>query len=325
MNQTRVVGSSSIASLWSGRDLLSLGACSSDQVRQVLDVADALKREPGAHGQALAGTASVLLFEKPSLRTRVSLEVGIARLGGTAVYLDHKDDRIGAREAIKDYALNLERWVDCIIARTYSHDTLVELAEHARIPVVNALSDLEHPCQALADLMTLREHRGGLDGAHLAYVGDGNNVCHALLLGCALLGVSITVVGPAGYEPDAGVVELARERAAISGSSVTVSADIAAIAGCDAVYCDTWTSMGRGDEAGARLGAFGAYRVDDELMAIAGPDALFMHCLPAKRGVEVTDAVIDGPRSVVYDQAENRMHTQNALLMLVLTQTDGAA
>jgi len=294
MNQTRGVGPSSIASLWHGRDLLSLGACSSDQVLQVLDVADAFKREPGAHTRALEGTASVLLFEKPSLRTRVSLEVGIARLGGTAVYLDHKDDRVGAREAIKDYALNLERWVDCIVARTYLHGTLEELAEHARIPVINALSDLEHPCQALADLMTLREHRGGLEGTHLAYLGDGNNVCHALLIGCALLGVGITVVGPVGYEPDCGVVELARQRAGISGSSVTVSDDIAAIEGCDAVYCDTWTSMGQGDEAGERLAAFEAYQITEELMAIAGADALFMHCLPAKRGVEVTDAVIDG-------------------------------
>lgn len=308
---------------WAGRDLLTLGACSSAQVQSVLDLADTLKRSPGASARALAGTATVLLFEKPSLRTRVSLEVGIARLGGTAVYLDHKDDRIGAREAIRDYALNLERWVDCIVARTFAHSTLDELAQHASVPVVNALSDREHPCQALADLMTLREHRGSLDGAHLAFVGDGNNVCHALLIGCALLGVDMTVVGPAGFEPDESVVALAGRLAGVSGSTITLSHDLAAVAGCDAVYGDTWTSMGQGGDHAARLAAFEPYQINQRLMAIAGPDALFMHCLPASRGVEVTDAVIDGERSVVYDQAENRMHTQNALLTLMLTHGQG--
>jgi len=295
-------------------DLVSLGDWSRQRVLEVLDLAAQMKSSASAYGETLAGRSVVLLFEKASLRTRMALEVGVARLGGHCVYFDHSGERIGQRESIRDYAKNLERWVDAIVARTFAHATVEALAEHAGVPVINALTDLEHPCQALADLLTLREHLGRLEGATLAYIGEGNNVCHALALGGAQAGVSLRIVTPAGFEPDAGVV--ARARAL--GGTIEVGTDVGMVEGVDAVYTDTWASMGSGVSPAEREAVFGAYRVDEALMERAGPGALFMHCLPAKRGFEVTDGVIDSARSVVYDQAENRMHTHNAVLGLLL-------
>lgn len=307
-----------IAAERSMNDLVSLANCTSEDLRTILDLARDMKADPAAHASDLAGRSIILLFEKPSLRTRVALEVGIAKLGGHAVYFDHSAQRIGERESIKDYAKNLERWVDAIVARTFGHQTIVELARHASIPVVNALSQDEHPCQALADLMTLEEHLGSLEGRKLAYIGDGNNVCHALALGCALTGVNLEIVTPEGYEPAPPTIALAR---ALAGAcEINTGHDPARIAGADAVYTDVWSSMGDSESADDRRSAFEPYRIDADMMARAGKDALFMHCLPAKRGVEVTDEVIDSPNSVVYDQAENRMHTQNALLSMLLSR-----
>ncbi len=299
-------------------DFVSLGNCSSQDVRAILDLAKQIKGDPGGHTSDLAGKSVILLFEKPSLRTRVAFEVGIQKLGGHALFYDHSAQRIGERESIHDYAKNLERWVDAIVARTFSHETIQELAAHARVPVVNALSKVEHPCQALADLMTMDEHLGSLEGKALAYVGDGNNVCHALALGCAHLGVNLQIITPEGYEAEDAMIERAREIA--TGSVIEASCDIGRVAGADAVYTDVWSSMGDSESSEDRRAAFEPYRIDAALMARAGADALFMHCLPAKRGVEVTDEVIDSPHSVVFDQAENRMHTQNALLSLLLAR-----
>lgn len=275
----------------------------------------------------LTGTTSVLLFEKASLRTKMSFETGIGFLGGRALFMDHANQKLGEREAVKDYAKNLERWVDCIIARVYSQEVLYELAEHARVPVINALSDRFHPCQALADLFTLSElaqqRNIPLSQLRLAYVGDGNNVCHSLMHASTMLGVSTTVISPKGYEPAADVIEECEALCKSSGATLTISNDLAAAERHHAIYTDVWVSMGQADTAAKRRKVFAPYQVNAALMTRAakglppasiphGPH--FMHCLPAQRGVEVTDEVIDSPGSLVYEQAENRMHAQNALL-----------
>jgi ornithine carbamoyltransferase len=302
------------ASPLAGRDLISLADWSGSDITRVLDAASHLKRDPARWRGALDAKAVVMLFEKPSLRTRVSFEVGIAKCGGHAMYFDHASSKIGERESIKDYAMNLERWVECIVARTYRHETVTELARHARVPVVNALTDLDHPCQALADMLTLRERVGDLRRARLAYIGDGNNVCHALMHACAALGTRLTIITPEGYEPRADVLAQARRTCAASGGTIELARDPRAVEGHQAIYTDTWISMGQGDQAAARRAAMRPYQVNARLMAAGAPGAIFMHCLPATRGEEVTDEVIDAPTSAVYDQAENRMHVQNALL-----------
>lgn len=263
-----------------------------------------------------------MLFEKPSLRTRVTFDVGIALLGGRGVYLGPDEVGIGRRETATDVGRNLSRWVDAIVFRTFAHDSLVELARSASVPVVNALSDREHPCQALADLLTLRQHRGDLRGLRLTFVGDGNNVCHSLLLAGSLAGLSLRVATPAGYEPDPAVVRAALAAARRSGGSVELFRDPrAAVRGADAVYTDAWTSMGAETEADLRRLRFADYRVDADLLAGA-PEALVMHCLPAHRGEEITDDAIDGAASVVLDQAENRLYVQQALLIDLLGERD---
>lgn len=282
----------------------------------------------------LTGTTSVLLFEKASLRTKMSFETGIGLLGGRAIFMDHSAQKLGEREAVKDYAKNLERWVDCIIARVYSQEILYELAEHARVPVINALSDRFHPCQALADLFTLHElaeaKHIALRDLSLAYVGDGNNVCHSLMHAATMLGVSTTVISPKGYEPAADVVAECEAFAKESGATLTISNDLAAVERHHAVYTDVWVSMGQADTAAKRRKVFAPYQVNAALMARAakglpasqipqGPH--LMHCLPAQRGVEVTDEVIDAPSSLVYEQAENRMHAQDALLVHMFSNT----
>ncbi|MEL7471746.1 MAG: ornithine carbamoyltransferase [Planctomycetota bacterium] len=301
-------------------DVLSVADLSTGDIDAVFSTADTLADDRWSFGGALDRRSIVMLFEKPSLRTRVTFEVGPARLGAHVMYFDHSKQRIGEREPVLDYAKNLERWADAIVARTYSHRTLVELAEHASVPVVNALSDLEHPCQALADFFTLRRRLGRVAGLRLAYVGDGNNVCHSLLLLGAALGAHVTAIGPDRCAPDARVLERAQRLAAASGGGACATTDLDAIDGADAVYADTWVSMGAHDSESQRA-ALEAYQVDAAMMARATSDAVFMHCLPAHRGEEVTPEVIDGPASIVYDQAENRMHVQNALLAHLLLGT----
>ena len=303
------------------RHLLSSHDLDADQQERLLTRAAALReqRRLGRLPSLLAGRQVALLFEKPSLRTRVTFDVGVTLLGGHAVYLGPDEVGIGRRETATDVGRNLSRWVDAIVMRTFAHDTLVELASAASVPVVNALSDREHPCQALADLLTLRQHLGGIRGRTLAFVGDGNNVCHSLLLAGALGGMHLRVTTPPGYEPDPQVVSTAAQDAEQVGGSIELfSTPAGAVSGADAIYTDTWTSMGAEAEADLRRLRFAGFRVDAALIAHA-PDALVMHCLPAHRGEEITDEVLDGPRCVVLDQAENRLYVQQALLVELIT------
>lgn len=296
------------------KDLLTIGALTIDELRMLFETAESVKREPRAHARALDGMSVVLIFEKPSLRTRVSFEVGTSRLGGQPVYFDASGERLGARESIKDYGQNLERWVHAIVARTFSHGALEQLAQHTRVPVINALTNDHHPCQALADVLTLREHFGTLKGVRLAYVGDGNNVCHSLMQCACAMGVHVTVVGPEKYHPRPDIVARCKVMARKSGGRIALATDVGAVKGHDAVYTDAWVSMHQTDGA-ARVAALSRYQVNAALMDRASNHAVFMHCLPAHRGEEVTDEVIDSPESLVYQQAENRMHVQNAVLL----------
>jgi ornithine carbamoyltransferase len=298
------------------RDLRSDLDLLSEELGSLLELAAAVKKTPGHYTHALDGTYLSLLFEKPSLRTRMTFELAIKQLGGDAVL---SVGRIGEREPLKDIARNLDRWTNAIVARTFSQGTIDDLAHWSNVPVINALSDLYHPCQALADLQTLGERFGALGGLKLAFVGDGNNVAHSLMLCAARLGVHFAVATPEGYGPRQNIVDQAMEFAAASGSQVTVTNDPAtAVAGAHAVYTDVWASMGQENEATPRRMLFRPWQVNEELMAQARPDAVFMHCLPAHRGDEVTDAVIESPQSVVFDQAENRLHAQKALLLMLL-------
>jgi ornithine carbamoyltransferase len=304
-----------------GRDLVSMDDLSPQEVRLVLDTAADLKRGRASGGQAgvLAGKVLAMIFEKPSLRTRVTFEVAMLELGGHALYLGPQDIQLGVRESVPDVARNLSRWVHGIMARTYSHRTVEVLAEHATVPVINGLSDREHPCQTLGDLLTIRERFGRLDGLRVAWVGDGNNVCQSLLLGAAKVGLSVTVATPPGYAPDPGIVSRARQIAADTGARIEVGTDPwVAVRGADVIYTDVWVSMGQESERERKVRAFAGYQVTADLVAQAADHGVVMHCLPAHRGEEITDDVLDGPRSVVLDQAENRLHAQKALLALVL-------
>ncbi len=304
-----------------GRDLLSLADLTSAEVRLVLDTAREQKAAwaAGHREQPLAGRAVALVFEKPSVRTRVSFEVACARLGATPVVLSGPDSAFSRGETVADTARVLERYCDAIVLRTFEQAKVAEVAEVASVPVVNSLSDDHHPCQGLADLLTIEEHLGTLAGRTLAYVGDGNNMAHTYLHGGALTAMDVRIATPPGFEPSAGVVAEAAEIAASTGSTITFTTDAReAVAGADVVATDTWASMGQESEHAARLAAFAPYRVDPALMELAAPGAIFLHCLPAHRGEEVTDEVIDGPSSVVFDEAENRLHAQKALLTLLL-------
>ncbi|MBI2817216.1 MAG: ornithine carbamoyltransferase [Acidobacteria bacterium] len=290
-------------------------------VHVLLNVASQMRRNPGDYSGALSGRTLALLFEKPSLRTRVTFEVAMKGLGGDAIFIDCRGEPLGVREPVRDVARNLDRWVSAIAARTFRQSTVEELAEWAGIPVINALSDRVHPCQALADMLTLLDHFGHLAGIKLAYVGDGNNVAHSLLLTGSKLGVDISIACPPSYEPDAAIVAKARQTAVESGSSVRIVNDpLEAVAGADAIYTDVWTSMGAEHEANSRKQHFMPYQVNEEMFGAAAPNAVFMHCLPAHRGEEVANEVIESQRSVVFDQAENRLHAQKALLWLLLSQ-----
>ncbi|MGB6430102.1 MAG: ornithine carbamoyltransferase [Candidatus Acidiferrales bacterium] len=300
-------------------DLLTGTEWGPAQVRELLQLAADVKAQPERYRGALGGRFLAMIFEKPSLRTRVTFEVGIQSLGGSAIFLDHSNARLGARESIPDVARNLSRWVQGIVARVFEQKTLEVLAEYASIPVVNALSDRFHPCQALSDFFTLEERFGALRGLKLAFIGDGNNMCHSLLLAGARVGAHLRVASPAGYAPDPQIVAEARRTAKETRGKIELfRSPQEAVAGAQAVYTDVWTSMGQESETDERAAKFAPYQVNDELMSLAAPDAVFLHCLPAHRGAEVTDAVMDGPRSIVFDQAENRLHVQKAILLKLL-------
>ena len=307
------------AARMAGEDMCSIADLSSAEVRAILKLGHDVKRNPREYRHALDARQMVLMFEKASLRTRLAFETGINTMGGNAIFVDHTSSPLGERESVADVARNVERWVDIIVLRTYAHDTIVEMAANSRVPVVNALSDFEHPCQALADFMTLEEHFGSAAGLNFTYVGDGNNVCHSLMLTGAQLGVNVTVATPRGYSPDIEIVTLARDIAQTNSCELRLLQDPQLAAeNADAIYTDVCVSMGFEHESTKRAPIFRPFQVNDALMQKASPNAVFMHCLPARRNAEVTDAVLDGPQSIVFDQAENRMHAQKALLLLLL-------
>ena len=304
-------------------DLVSTRDFGPDGVEAVLHLAGIMKSRPADFRKALAGKQVVMFFEKPSLRTRLTFETGMGSMGGNAYFVDQTHGRIDAREKLSDIAHNLERWVDGIILRTFAQETIAGMAKYASVPVINALSDLEHPCQAMADYFTLQNHFGDVKNLYLAYVGDGNNVAHSLLLTAACLGSNIRIATPKGYEPNPEIVRDARKLARQTGAAIELLSDpYEAVAGADAVYTDAWASMGQEHEAEKRAQIFPPYQLNQALAAAAAPHAVFMHCLPARRGEEITDEVIDSERSVVFDQAENRLHVQKAILYLLLGSGD---
>ena len=299
------------------RHFLSSADLTRDKALGLFQLSADLKQrwKAGRRGTPLAGRTFALIFEKPSLRTRVTFEVGIIQLGGRAVYLSGQEIGLGTRESVPDVARNLSRWVDGIAARVYAHDTVESLARHATVPVINGLSDFEHPCQALADFFTLWERGVDFGSMRLAWLGDGNNVCHSILLLGALLGASMVVACPPGYEPDPRVITTARRL----GGRLEITEDARrAVTGADVIYTDVWTSMGQEAERERRLEAFSRYQVNETLVGFAKPSVLVMHCLPAHRGEEITDAVLDGPHSIALDQAENRLHAQKAVIFQLL-------
>ncbi len=303
------------------KDLISIHELSAVEIEEIFEFAKRMKESPLDYRDSLAGKTLALLFQKPSTRTRVSFEVGIYQLGGIGLYLSTSDLQLGRGETVADTARVLGRYVDGIMARVYAHQDIVDLARHSGVPTINGLTDLLHPCQALADYFTLLEKKSELKGLRLAYVGDGNNMAHSLLFGGAKLGVDVRIVCPPGFEPDGEILSQARSDAAASGAAPApeVTNDLAGVDGADAVYTDVWTSMGQEAEAEERRSLFEPYRVDAKLMARAAPGALFMHCLPAHRGDEVTDEVADSPSSVIFDEAENRLHVQKAILYLLMS------
>lgn len=298
-------------------DLLRDLDLTDEELLHLLDLAAEVKQSPRDYARALDGKSIALLFEKPSLRTRLTFELAIKQLGGDALFVDGP---IGIREPLKDVARNLDRWVDGIVARVFQQATVEGLAAWSAVPVINALSDLYHPCQALGDAQTLREHFGELKGRKVAFIGDGNNVAHSLMLTSLRLGADFAIGCPEGYTPDPDIVAQAEGLAAVSGASLLITHSTAhALAGAHAVYTDVWASMGQEQELSERKKSFHTFQVDDALFAQARPDAIFMHCLPAKRGEEVTDSIMEHRRSAIFDQAENRLHAQKALLLMMLS------
>ncbi len=302
------------------RDFLSIANLSRDDLRRILDraleIKDELKR--GRWRSELSGKTVALLFQKPSLRTRVSFEQGVRQLGGHALYLSPPEVGLGERESVGDVARVLSRYVDCIVIRANRHADIETFARYSSVPVINALSDLTHPCQILADLLTVREKLGKLDGLTMAYIGDGNNVAHSLILGSAKAGMRLRVACPEGYDPLPAIVEKAAVDAKITGASFSIVRDPSEAAkGADILYTDVWTSMGQEAESERRRRSFDGYRIDSDLLRLAKPDAIVMHDLPAHRGEEITDEVMDGAQSVVFDQAENRLHAQKGLLSVM--------
>jgi ornithine carbamoyltransferase len=305
-----------------GKDFLTIRSFSSEELCRLLTLAREMKGRPSRYASALHGQTLALIFEKPSLRTRVTFDVGMQQLGGFTVALTPAEIHLGSRESVPDVARNLDRMVQAIMIRTFGQDVVERMAEYASVPVINGLTDFSHPCQALADFLTLQERRGRLDGLKLAFVGDGNNVANSLMFAAARFGVHIAVATPPGYEPRGDVVEWVREHGRATGSTCAITNDPReAVQDADAVYTDVWASMGQEAEAERRKSVFRPFQVNRTLFSRAKPDALFMHCLPAHRGDEVTDEVIDSANSVVFDQAENRLHAQKAILFSVLDST----
>ena len=302
-----------------GRDLCSIADFTVQEMAALMELAHSVKNHPEDFRHALDAKQMVMFFEKASLRTRLTFEAAINTLGGSAIFVDQTQSPLGERESLSDMAKNLERWMSILVLRTYSHETITEMAACSRIPVINALSDYEHPCQAIADFFTIEERFGSAQGLRFAYIGDGNNVCHSLVLTAAQLGAHCTVASPKGYAPKLDIIHKAIEICESSGGTITLTQDpIKAATGANAIYTDVCTSMGFEHEATKRAPIFKPYQVTEALMSHAQPHAVFMHCLPAHRNAEVTDAVLDGPQSVVFDQAENRMHAQKALLLMLL-------
>lgn len=307
------------------KDLLSIHDLTSEEVERILTMAQKLKRmqKIGVPHEYCKGKTLAMLFSKASTRTRISFETGFYQLGGHAIYLSDKDSQIGRGEPIRDTARVLSRMVDGIMVRTFAHASAVELAEYASIPVINGLTDLLHPCQALTDLLTIREHQKTFKGRKLVYVGDGNNMAHSLMYACAKVGMNMVCASPRGYQPDPVVVRQAQADAALTGCTVTVEENIfKAAEKADVLYADVWTSMGEEAERDARMAALHEYQINGELLKAAREDAIVMHCLPAHRGEEITEDVLEGPQSVVWDEAENRLHTQKAIMALLLSDAE---
>ena len=305
------------------RDLISIDDLTAEEVAGLFRLAAEIKAEPERFARSLAGKSLAMIFQKSSTRTRVSFEVGTHQLGGSALFLSSSDIQLGRGESIEDTARVLSRYVDGVMARTFAHQDVVDLAAHATVPVINGLTDELHPCQALADYFTLQEIFGDLLCRKIAYVGDGNNVAHSLLLGASRVGMDIAVASPAGYQVKPRHLEAARRNAGVAGTAIDITEDPKeAVHGSSAVYTDVWASMGQEGESEERLGAFGGYSVDSALMARALPEAVFLHCLPCHRGEEVAADVADGPQSRIFDQAENRLHVQKALLLWLMGGVD---
>jgi ornithine carbamoyltransferase len=301
------------------KDFLSIHDLSRYEFFELMDATQKIKDDPDDYRKKLKNQILAMLFEKPSLRTRMTFEVGMLELGGKAIYLSPNEIQIGKRETVEDVAHNLERWVDGIMIRTFAHDNVVRLAKASSVPVINALTDLLHPCQAMADFFTLKEHKGNISKIKLAWVGDGNNVCHSLMFAAAKAGCKISAAVPQGYEPNPEIVKLAKADGEGSEFELTVTHDPAeAVRGADAIYTDVWTSMGQEAEKEERLRLFAPYQVNEALMAKAKDDCVFMHCLPAHRGEEVSTEVFEGPRSIVFDEAENRLHAQKAIMLALM-------
>ena len=304
------------------RDLLSFDGMSRREFAGLLELAGKLKRKQkrGIAHRLLAGKGMALVFEKPSLRTRSTFAVGITQLGGSSVYLGPSEVGLGTRESPADCARNLDRWFDLITVRTFAHRIIEEMAEYSSVPVINALTDTYHPCQVLADCQTLMEHKGGLDGLKIVFIGDGNNMVHSWLEAAAIVPFSFTLACPKGYEPDAAIVQRARaQKAKIAVTNAVEDA----VVGADAIYTDVWTSMGQEKQAQDRLSAFRAYQVNSRVVAMAKKNAVVMHCLPAHRGEEITNEVLEGPQCVAFDQAENRLHAQKAVMVWLLNESQG--
>lgn len=303
------------------KDLLSIHDLSTNDVNQILDLATKLKAQlkNGEEHHLLKGKTLGMIFQKSSTRTRVSFEVGMWQLGGSALFLNANDMQIGRGEPVKDTARVLSRYLDGIMIRTSSHDEVIEMAKYANIPVINALTEMMHPCQALTDIFTVMEYKGKLQGLKMAYIGDGNNMVHSLIQACAKVGMDIAIATPKGYEPDAAIVTEALEVATVTGSKITLSNDpLVAAKDADVLYTDVWASMGRETEQNIRKVAFAGYQINKEVMDVAKADAIVLHCLPAHRGEEITDEVMESEQSVVFDQAENRLHIQKAIMVLLM-------
>jgi len=301
-----------------GKDFVSIHDFSSDEILALLKKAKEVKSDPKKYSKAFENKTLAMIFEKPSLRTRVTFETGMTRMGGHAIYLGPSDIQLGKRESVPDVARNLERWVDVVMARTFAHNSVTTLAEYAKVPVINALTDLLHPCQAMADYLTISEVYGSFDGKKIAYVGDGNNVANSLMFGAAKVGMNIAIVCPEGFEPKEEIVNKAKEDGKGRNIEIMITSDIEkGLSSADVVYTDVWASMGQESETEKRKKLFREYQINKRAMSFAKKEAIFMHCLPAHRGEEVTDEVADSNQSVIFQQAENRMHAQNAIMLML--------